>query len=134
MISKFKNAVNKHFHLDISEVNRQYEYVVARSCFYKICRDIVGLSYSKIAQSVGKNHATVLHALKEFENILACDPVMNKKCQQLFDKFEYYNKKKHNMTLDQLVKSYNMLLMENDILKKEVKDLELTIYYLADLE
>ena len=38
------------------------------------------------------------------------------------------------MTLDQLVKNYNMLLMENDILKKEVTDLTETIYKLADLE
>lgn len=134
MILKFKNIVNKHFDLNIEEINRQYDYIVARSCFYKICRDILGLPYAKIGASVGKNHATVLHSLKEFDNILSCDPIINNKCQKLFNKFDYYNKQKHNMSLNQLLIRYNMLLMENDLLKKEVADLEDTIYYMADLE
>jgi hypothetical protein len=38
------------------------------------------------------------------------------------------------MTIQRLVRDYNLLLLENDQLRAKIKELEETIYLLADLE
>ena len=64
-MKSIRNIVEKHFGIDISNKTRKFEYVFARACYYKICRDFGGYQYNKIAKTLNKNHATVLHALKQ---------------------------------------------------------------------
>ena len=133
-MKEYKKIVNKHFNLNIEDKTRKYDFVVARACYYRICRDIGGYSYSRIGESVGKGHATVLHALAELPNILTCDLAMNKKCQDLSNKFDFFNKRQHKKSLQELLVDYNILLLENDQLKNKIQELTETIYRLADLE
>ena len=60
-----KTIVNNYFGLDISRNTRQRRYVVARSIFYKILRYNTKMSFQDIADTFNKNHATVLHAIKQ---------------------------------------------------------------------
>ena len=133
-MNKYLKAVNKHFDLDITTKSRKYEYIVARACYYKICREIGGFTYHKIGQSVGKGHATVLHALAELPNILRHDVPMASKCQKLFNKFDFIKKKENEKSLNELLVEYNIMLLENGQLKKKIEELTQTIYQLADLE
>jgi len=133
-MNKYLKAVNKHFKLDITTKTRKYEYIVARACYYKICREIGGFSYSRIGRSVGKGHATVLHSLAELPNILKYDVLMAKKCKELFNKYDFLKKKEHEKSLNQLLVEYNIMLLENDELKRKIQELTETIYQLADLE
>lgn len=133
-MNKYLKAVNKHFELDITTKSRKYEYIVARACYYKICREIGGFSYSRIGISVGKGHATVLHALAELPNILRHDIPMAKKCGELFNKYDFIKKKEHEKSLNELLVEYNIMILENDQLKKKIEELTQTIYQLADLE
>ena len=58
---------------DIRSNSRDHKNVIARSIFYKIAYDFLKRSgcnlgaKSYIAKYIGKNHATVLHALKNFD-------------------------------------------------------------------
>jgi len=135
-----RNLVEKHFNIDISNKSRKFEYVFARACYYKICRDFGGYTYIKIAKTLNKNHATVLHALKELEFMAKHDKYFLKKYNSLMAKFNLnvfktlnYNDRYKGMTLQQLVQDYNLLLLENENLKSEIKGLENSIYYLAEL-
>ncbi len=135
-----RNLVEKHFNIDISNKSRKFEYVFARACYYKICRDFGGYTYIKIAKTLNKNHATVLHALKELEFMAKHDKYYLKKYNSLMAKFNLnvfktlnYNDRYKGMTLQQLVQDYNLLLLENENLKSEIKGLENSIYYLAEL-
>ena len=85
--------VNKHFDLDITTRSRKYEYIVARACYYKICREIGGFTYHKIGQSVNKGHATVLHALAELPNILRMIFLWQESVKSYLTKFDFIKKK-----------------------------------------
>jgi hypothetical protein len=135
-----RKLVEKHFDLDITAVSRKFEYVFARACYYKICRDYGGYSYQKIAKSVNKNHATVMHSLKEIEYTAKHNIHYLKKYNKLMKEFNLkvfktvnFEDRYKGITLQQLVVDYNLLLLENDKLKGEIKELEESIGHLADL-
>lgn len=133
-MEKYIKAVNKHFNLDIRENTRKFEYVVARACYYKICREVGGYTYHRIAMSVNKTHATVLHSLAELPNIIKYDYNIGKKCKDLFSNYDFLNKKEHKKSLKDLLVDYNIMIIENDQLKMKIEELTETIYQLADLE
>ena len=48
----------------LNKRSRKRELVEARSVYYKVCRDKLFMGYQEIADSLEKNHATVLHSVK----------------------------------------------------------------------
>jgi len=53
--------------------NRLRQNVDARRIVYKICRDTLNLTYLKTARFFNKNHASVLHGLKHFDDLFETD-------------------------------------------------------------
>ena len=53
--------------------DRVRENVDARRICYKICRDVLNLTYIRIAKYFDNNHATVLHGLKHFDALFETD-------------------------------------------------------------
>lgn len=49
--------------------NRIRQNVDARRIAYKICRDVLNITYIRIAKYFDKNHASVLHGLKHFDDL-----------------------------------------------------------------
>ena len=132
----FRKTVEGEFNLNIDLKSRRFDYVVARSCYYYLCRNLLKMSYYEIGKSVNKGHATAIHALKEFDNILADDKfksgIYNEKFARilLFAK-NSISKKETNLTVDQLVKNYNYYLVLSgkrlkkiEKLKKQIKSKE----------
>jgi hypothetical protein len=67
------NIINETFNINISSQSRKREHVQGRMIYYKILRDLgYGLSY--IAKSINKNHATVIHGLKQFQDLWEVEP------------------------------------------------------------
>ena len=54
---------------DLSLKTRKREYIDARMIYYKIASEITEKSTVKIGMEVCKDHATVMHGLKTFENL-----------------------------------------------------------------
>jgi len=50
--------------LDLSKKKRSREYVYTRAVYFKLCRENTELSLESIADTVGLNHATVIHSIK----------------------------------------------------------------------
>ena len=65
--------VNNYFGISINRKNRQRRYVLARSIFYKLLRDNTKMSFQEIANTFNKNHATVLHSIKQLEGYMEYD-------------------------------------------------------------
>ena len=53
--------------------DRARENVDARRIVYKICREMLNLTYIRISKYFNNNHATVLHGLKHFDALFETD-------------------------------------------------------------
>ena len=68
-----KYIVGKKLNLDLNRRSRKFEYVKARMMCYKILREQCNFSLQDIGRYFKKNHATVLHSLKEFDAVCIYD-------------------------------------------------------------
>ena len=65
-----RNAVNNAFNKKIQETTRRRDVVYPRAIYYKLAQDYSGESLASIGRTVSKDHATVIHGLKLFENVI----------------------------------------------------------------
>tara|TARA_S200002703_G_C3622124_1_gene191045 strand:- start:12 stop:467 length:456 start_codon:yes stop_codon:yes gene_type:complete len=76
------NVINRELGINIFRNTRKREYVDGRALFYFILREHFKYSYTYIGKICGrygkvKNHATVLHSLRDFEIRLKYNPKFN---------------------------------------------------------
>tara|TARA_R100001460_G_scaffold56525_1_gene96199 strand:- start:3209 stop:3661 length:453 start_codon:yes stop_codon:yes gene_type:complete len=145
----FKEIVQRHLNIDIKNPSRKFEYIFARSCYYYLCRKFAKSSYAKISGSLNKNHATVMHGLKELPYILKQRKDLNETFNLILAEADRnYIYKNTKMTIDELVMEYNFLLLKNSeheikikkqdkklkMLKSENKEMKRVIYMMADTD
>lgn len=53
--------------------DRVRQNVDARRIVYKLCRELLNITYTRIARYFDKNHASVLHGLKQFDALFETD-------------------------------------------------------------
>lgn len=70
-IDVIRRIVEKHSQLDLSNSSRVRNLVYTRALYFKLCRTYTLYPLSVIGESVGKDHATVLHGLKLFDQWIA---------------------------------------------------------------
>ena len=66
-LERIKNLIIIESGVDITERSRERDIVEMRAVYYKILRDVHHFSLTRIANSIGYNHATVLHALNNYD-------------------------------------------------------------------
>ena len=121
---KFKKLVEQHFDLEINKKSRVFKYIFARACYYELCQKYTENSLAKISASVNRTHATVINALKELPYMLKRNIFFSNQNTRLQLKAEkLVGITKEKMDLNTLVNNYNILLINNDLLKKTVKNL-----------
>jgi hypothetical protein len=87
-IDELKKIVNDVFLVDLDVNNRKRGVVDARKVYSKILRDS-GYSYDLIGETINKNHATIIHYVKNIEHILSYDRVVRDRyvaCKNVFVK------------------------------------------------
>jgi hypothetical protein len=87
-IDSLKQIVNDVFLVDICANNRRRDVVDARHIYSKILRE-KGYGYESIGSSIKKNHATIVHYIKNIDSILTYDKQLRDKymtCKILFYK------------------------------------------------
>lgn len=62
-LKEIMNYVIDQTGLDIRENTRRREYVYARSLYFKLAREFTAISMRDIAESVDRDHATVIHSI-----------------------------------------------------------------------
>lgn len=145
----FKDIIQRHLNIDLKNPSRKFEFIFARSCYYYLCRKFTKSSYAKISKSVNKNHATVMHGLKELPYILKQRKDLNNAFNLIVKEADHnYIYENTNMNIDQLVMEYNFALLktgelENKLIKQhkklktlraENKEMKRIIYIMADVE
>ena len=120
-----KKRINDFFSIDIDEPTRIQKYVEARMIYYWLCFYFTNMNLSRIAKTVKKNHATVLHGIKNFPDFMETDKQFKEKFLAIYETLkEDVQKKTEQMSLQELTFRYNQLLMENGKLKETIKNLQ----------
>lgn len=72
---------------DFTSTKRTPRLVLARQVAMYLCRDVLGLSYAAIGQIFnGKDHSTVIYAIKKIKQLIDSDKVMHKSLSYLRQK------------------------------------------------
>jgi hypothetical protein len=69
--------------VNILSSSRDHEIVINRWLYYKLAKEHTQYSLRLIGEIVGRNHATVIYGLKQFENECAWDKDLQAKYDQL---------------------------------------------------
>lgn len=65
------NEINENLGIDILDKKRKREYVYGRFLYMRLAKDLnPHLSLTAIGNTLKQNHATVIHGLEMFENII----------------------------------------------------------------
>ena len=112
---RLKDIVNQVFEVDVMEKTRKREVVEARMVYSRILRDSEFMTLSRIAQSLNKNHATILHYNKNFKYFIKPD-------ERLWDMYlmcaRIYNETDHVANALDLEACRNLIFsLENQIKK-----------------
>ena len=75
-VKTLKYLVNNTMNVNVDMPTRKYRYIKARAICYKILRDQNNMSYQSIARFFSKTHATIIHAIKEFDAMIKYDEQM----------------------------------------------------------
>lgn len=120
-----KKRINEFLDIDIDNQTRKSEYVEARMIYYWLCFYFTNMNLSNIAKTLKKNHATVIHAIRNFPNFMETDKKFKEKFLAIYETIkEDVQKNTKQMSLQELTFRYNQLLLENQKLKQRIKNLQ----------
>ena len=124
--SQLKKVIKEITGVDINEVSRKREIIEARAVYYKILKQIdKKKSLKSIGASVGKDHATVLHSLKNYDMFEQFNPTLKLFRKQILKRLNYVKTEDIlDMTKDELINSLQIDIMK---LTDEIADLQETI-------
>lgn len=112
MIQKFKKIIEFETGVNVEIVSRKRNFVEARAIYYKLLREISGMTLHAIADTVNKDHATILHSLKSVDDWMRYDT-------KLADKY-----KNILYAIDNIDDTdFNSLRYENMMLKLRIEEL-----------
>jgi hypothetical protein len=113
--------VNEHFGVNIKDKYRGTNYVEARNMYCHICYKVFNMTLSEIGKTIDRNHATILHALRQFEVWMQYDDLFKKKFLEFFSGRRYkiqrknFDKEELEYQLDKAISK--ILMLENKIKK-----------------
>jgi len=122
---QLKKAIQEITGVDINEVTRKRETIEARAIYYKVLKQIdKKKSLKSIGASVGKDHATVLHSLKNYDMFEQFNPTLKLFRKQIMKRLNYATPDILDMTKDELIQSLQIDVMK---LSGEIENLQETI-------
>ena len=72
-LNEIYSVVCQMYHIDIRNKNRTTEYVDARAIFFALSKKLTRHSHSVIGSFLNRDHATSIHGIKTFNNLMATD-------------------------------------------------------------
>jgi hypothetical protein len=122
---QLKKAIQEITGVDINEVTRKRETIEARAIYYKVLKQIdKKKSLKSIGASVGKDHATVLHSLKNYDMFEQFNPTLKLFRKEILQRLNYATPDILDMTKDELIQSLQIDVMK---LSSEIENLQETI-------
>lgn len=145
MTDKIIETLKNVYGSDFTIRKRTHELYQIRKIYYKLCRELIpDMSLNRTGKSIGRDHATVVHSLKSFDEIkkdkrlysiyIECLRLLNEYNEFLSQEIQYHNLlniidrlKQENLELRTKVYSY-----ESDLKKEKLKHAYSTIILKLD--
>ena len=127
---QLKQIIKEITGADINQVSRKREIIEARAIYYKILKQIdKKKSLKSIGASVGKDHATVLHSLKNYEMFEKFNPTLKLFRKQILQRLNYTPEEQSiNLSKDEMIQSLQIEIMkltdENINLQEKIINLQ----------
>jgi hypothetical protein len=119
-----KRYVQKELKLDISKDTRKREYVYARAIYFKLAKEFAHETLSSIGESVGRDHASVIHGLYVFDVIAlhkdsilsSYSKIRNRLFLETEDDLKKYNRENYyKIKYEQLLEEHQELQRKYDL-------------------
>jgi len=130
VVQTLTNIIEEYLSVNLLDPTRKQENVTGRMIYYKILREHK-YGYQAIARTLGKNHATVIHAIKTFNDLYPLDKEMRKAYEVIKEIF-YDANGSHPLQMTtrtelieqviNLEKQNNSLFLSNQELKNSLKN------------
>jgi hypothetical protein len=120
ILSRTADAVGESLGIDIRSRTRMIDYVEARAIYYNLCRNRYDFTLFRIGREVDRDHASVAHGLKLYDNLMATDARFRNKARLV----EQYVIGCEITQSDPRI-SYYELLSENKMFKIQINELTL---------
>lgn len=121
-INKIKELVKQEYGYDVDSPTRKREVVEARAMFYVVLRNFTNLTLAGIARTVGKNHATILHGIKNFNLWREQNKYLNLAFKNVIERLETLDEiESHNELRDAKRQLLKLTLENMELKKKAVK-------------
>ena len=123
---QLKKVIQEITGVDINEVSRKREIIEARAVYYKILKQIdKKKSLKSIGASVGKDHATVLHSLNNYDMFEQFNPTLKLFRKQILQRLNYIKPEDIlDVSKDEYIQSLQIDIMK---LTDEIANLQETI-------
>src|SRR5210317_18832 len=116
-----RNIVNREFRVSINTKSRKREVVDARSVYFSICYHNLNMTLTSIGKTLGKDHATVLWAVKKADQMYEYDKIYRQKYDDVFKAAIEAGSKNGKISPSRLNKS---MLMSDAYIKELVGKVE----------
>jgi len=121
-VNRLKAIANNVFSVNVDSKNREVEVIEARATCYSILRKDCHLSYSEIGKYFFKNHATIMHHVKQFPHWIKYNEHLSNKfklCKEVF--------KKNEMLFDDGLDIVDMMLIKKSVDRLEESNKKLSL-------
>lgn len=113
------DSISKILDVDITEQTRKRDVITGRMIYYALLRDM-NHSWTSIARSVNKNHATIISAYQTFEDLIDYDYELQESLQRVKEDF-YDRNNKHPFQF------VSRMRLEGDAIDLEKQNKKLTL-------
>lgn len=131
-IDKIRELVEHETGYDLTDRKRIREIVYARSVYFSLCRKNTLASLHKIGASVNKNHATVLHGIRLYDETLDRWEKAYRELHQDIQAILNGEEQVKNTEIEKLQKSMDEVIKEMKILENKVYKIQKKIDILKD--
>jgi hypothetical protein len=113
-VNRLKAIANNVFNVNVDSKNREVEVIEARATCYSILRKDCHLSYMEIGRYFFKNHATIMHHVKQFPHWVKYNKHLSNNYEQCRKAF-----KNNEMLFDDGLDIVDMMLIKKNVDKLE---------------
>ena len=118
MTKEIIDFINAELKIDITKKKKTNQYVFARTVYYKLAKELTNLPIAEIGRQVNKDHCSVIHNLKNFEEV-----VKRKELKKIYDTFKEFPIKEDRVTYTEALNINEQLRIELTDLKQKYEQL-----------